>query len=207
MQPLAHQNHRSSVNPTPPQLHRACYLKTAEAGALTTQTGSRTGRCTAGATGASITTAAVSAVATTTVAAPATTVATTTVAAPAYTEVTPSGCCRTASGGGGTVPAGSAGYFATTTAGCEAACTAQSSCTGYEYQEWGGGNCEIHTSPDDYDHADVVGSGVCRCFEKSTVPTTVATTTVVAPATTVATTTVAAPATTVSATVNPRRHA
>jgi hypothetical protein len=73
MQLLAHENHRPSVNLTPPQLRRTCYLKTAEAGALTTQTGSRTGRCTAGATDAAMTSAATTAATTAAAAGAATT--------------------------------------------------------------------------------------------------------------------------------------
>jgi hypothetical protein len=52
---------------------------------------------------------------------------------------------------------------------CNTACTAQTSCTGFEYQEYNG-KCEIHISPDDFHHTQVSSNGVCRCFEKVTGP-------------------------------------
>jgi hypothetical protein len=82
-----------------------------------------------------------------------------------FTEVIPSGCCRTPSGGSGTVrPV----FSVPTISHCESACNALESpaCTGYEVSSVTStsATCELHTSPNDFAYA----VGACRCFGRTT---------------------------------------
>jgi hypothetical protein len=70
------------------------------------------------------------------------------------------GCCRTSSNGEGT---NNYPYTSPNVAACQADCALRADCTGIEYHAWES-KCEIHTSPNDFDHtASVAG---CFCFEK-----------------------------------------
>jgi hypothetical protein len=69
-------------------------------------------------------------------------------------------------------------------AACEAACSANALCTGFEYNAPPLNNnmCEIHTGPGDFDHTAVING--CSCYAKTFAPPGVST----QPTTTVATT-------------------